>query len=315
MKKQKTKKWRDVKNALVMVVVMAAMMSTATYAWFTFTNSATVTGMQMAAGGASGLKVSLDNQTWHDAVDLREALDAEGNQKYGLTTISQATVDPSTGDNTLGTVGKFASTFYKPVYTGTGNEATVTGVQMLDAQNVDQYVAVYEYYIKAEAADQQVALQFAACPNQYDEEDFGVLDNGTLWKDGSFVCEMVDEVPNYAKYAIRIGIKVDEEMYIWEPNSDGDNAGTGAATDESTYSNGYKASVSSNGNGLIASVDGETTDPAVNTAVSPALFTVGTEGKLVTMYVWLEGTDPDCVNEIKAEKMAAQVQFTTVGTP
>ena len=43
----KKKKWKDIRSAVTMMCVMLAMISTATYAWFTMSESATVTGLQV----------------------------------------------------------------------------------------------------------------------------------------------------------------------------------------------------------------------------------------------------------------------------
>ena len=58
MKKNTKKKLKDIRSAIVMMCVMVAMMSTASYAWFTLTDSPTVTGMQMKATASGGLQVS-----------------------------------------------------------------------------------------------------------------------------------------------------------------------------------------------------------------------------------------------------------------
>ena len=60
-KQKKKKKWRDVRSALVMTLLMVAMMSTATYAWFSLTSNPVVNGLQMTAASSEGLKISKDN--------------------------------------------------------------------------------------------------------------------------------------------------------------------------------------------------------------------------------------------------------------
>jgi len=55
---KKKRDWKQIRNAFVMVCVAVAMLSTATYAWFTMTNQPSVTGMNMTASSVGGLSVS-----------------------------------------------------------------------------------------------------------------------------------------------------------------------------------------------------------------------------------------------------------------
>lgn len=268
----KTKKWRDVKNALVMVVVMAAMMSTATYAWFQLTDDATVTGMQMTAGGSSGIQVSVDGTNWASTVDLTANLpdDADPNQM-----IHQVTVKDGEGP-----------VFYKPIYT-TGE---VNGVEEILPGDVSTYVAQYDYYIRSVDGSVNVGLKTAT---------------GTAGTDGSFVRAVDTSDANSASAAVRVGIVVSDAlntMYIFEPNfEEVENTGSSAA---GTYSLTPTSTVVADKTGLISVGGADRT--------SDALFEATTQGKGVTMYVWLEGTDDDCVDEIQADQLVSQITFTTI---
>lgn len=276
----KKKKWRDVKNALVMVVVMAAMMSTATYAWFTLTSNATVTGMQMTAGGSSGLQVSTDGGTnWADTADLNATLEegADPNQMIHQVTVKDG--DP------------FVPTFYKPIYT----DSKVTAVEPI-ASGLSTYVATYNFKIRSVADSAQVGIKTAKNAND---------------TDGSFVRATDSNDSNSAARAVRIGLVIDNsnEMFIFEPNhEDALNGGKAAV---STYEETYNATV------IATDITGEITTARGNedANTSEALFTAVNGGTDVTMYVWLEGTDDDCVNEIQADQLMGQIQFTIINPP
>lgn len=292
----KKKKWRDVKNALVMVIVMAAMLSTATYAWFTLTNNATVTGMQMTAGGSSGLKVSKTGEdgTWKDAIDLTQT----GEDGEVVTQqINQVTVKEEAA-------GGFVPTFYSPVYTADAGNTAVTGVAEIAEADLTNYVAKYEYYLKTEAqADASVGLVIGAMPGA--TETTGLDSNEVPLIDGSFVKATEESDTDTAAYAVRIGLVVDGTMYIYEPNNDGTITGGSKATATGEAADTYTATVSSNRAGTVTVGGADST--------SDGLFTVtNTQGTKVTMYVWIEGTDNECVDQIKADDIEAQVQFTIV---
>lgn len=269
----KTKKWRDVKNALVMVVVMAAMMSTATYAWFQLTNDAAVTGMQMTAGGSSGIQVSLDNSNWSTTVDLTANL-PEGTDPNQM--IHQVTVKNGEGP-----------VFYKPFYAG----GKVTDVNVIDG-GLSTYVARYDYYIRSVDGSVNVGLKTAT---------------GTAGTDGSYVRKADADDQNSAEAAVRVGIVLSDApnvMHIFEPNFE-ENENTGSKA-ESEYALKPTSTVVADRTGVISTGKG-TTD-----YISTTLFQATTEGKAVTMYVWLEGTDDDCVDQIQADKLVGQLTFTTV---
>ncbi|MBQ8316567.1 MAG: hypothetical protein IJX95_12620, partial [Lachnospiraceae bacterium] len=46
---------------------------------------------------------------------------------------------------------------------------------------------------------------------------------------------------------------------------------------------------------------------------SQKLFEVGEEEVEIKMYIWLEGTDAQCVDQIKTDLIEAQIQFTSLG--
>lgn len=301
----KKKKWRDVKNALVMVVVMAAMMSTATYAWFTLTGKASVTGMQMTAGGSSGLKVSATGEdgTYVEGIDLKPVADANGVVPENPI-INQLTIEKTANQNAN---KSYPVQFYKPVYTG----EKVTGLDPITKEaDIQEYAAMYTYYLKTDTEPKaKVGLVIGAMPD-FDDET-GLNANNVPNIEGSFVRATKNDVDS-AVYAVRIGLVVTneegvKEMYVYEPNNDGSAAGAKAdAEGEAVYATRYDATVSSDTDGNITVGDAEN---------SAGLFTVTNTGTRVDMYVWLEGTDNDCTNNIKADEIEAQVQFELVATP
>lgn len=295
----KKKKWRDVKNALVMVVVMAAMMSTATYAWFTLTSNATVTGMQMTAGGSSGLKVSLTGTDgWKDAVSM-ETVDENGDVVTPM--INQVTIKAEDGN-----APTFVPTFYKPFYEDKGGKSTVTRVDAISKADLNTYVAKYTYYLRTESVESApVGITYGKLP---EADALGGLDaNGMPVIEGSYVRALETADTDTAAYAVRIGFVVDGKMYVWEPNSDKSIAGTAEGTDyayedEAVSGLTYTPNAKSKADGTDDAGDNE----------SDALFTATAAGTKVEMYVWLEGCDDDCVNQIKADDIEAQVQFTII---
>lgn len=294
------KKWRDIRSAVTMMCVMAAMLSSATFAWFTLTSSPTVTGMQMTAASTAGLKITKEttpeDSDWLDAVDISEKVDAD--IKLSPVSTKEATEDSGVGP----------AEFYTPVYAA-GNVVTGLSDVKLADDNLTGYVAKCTYWLKADG-DSDVSVGIITAPPSSQTGDMGVDDDDQAKILGSFVRNANDGGAKdmHAIRAVRVGFKVDgvDNMIIYEPNYETDESTGKAATNN--YTDGMQlAKVQSNlTDGKIVKGKG-TTD-----YISEALFTVGTTAKKIDMYIWLEGTDDDCVDEIKLDKLEAQIQFTVV---
>jgi len=285
----KRTKWKEIRSALVMVLVMVSMLSTATYAWFSLTTSPTVTGLQMTAATTSGLKISEDGieNSYVDAIDISTTQSIEGNKV--LTPVSLE-------DDTK-------AEFYEPVYAG--NEVTGLATNPLADDALSGYVAKYTYYLKSEEASTNVGILTVAPSAQ--TGTMGV-DNGQANIPGTFVRAKDPLDTNSAINAVRVGFLVDNTFVIYEPNNETeDNEGTKAVNSIASSNWPESTVISGTDNKITKGFKNATGDYSSDT-----LFQVTSSGTKVVMYIWIEGTDDDCVNEIKADEIEAQIQFTIV---
>ncbi len=303
MEKNKKKKFRDIRNAVVMMCVMVAMMSTASYAWFTLSASPTVTNMQMTAtttGG--GLKVANDEGTGEPAAF------------YGSINIKDTdtkVLKPVTPGSTTGKL-----TFKSPIYTGN----TVTGLADIPDSELEQYVAKYEFWVKSmadETSGGNVGVGII-CGAATQTADLEIADNDApVNVEGSLVREnaAVSTKEVKAPYAVRVGFVINTatngadptsgDITIWEPNSDVKATDAGLAPVAEGVPKAAAADLISNSDGTIV------TGGAGN--VSDVMFELPKGGAAkVTMFVWLEGSDNECGDKIQAGSLEAQIQFTEV---
>lgn len=267
MEKKKTKKkWREIRSAVTMMCVMAAMLSSATFAWFTLTNSPTVTGMQMTAAATGGLQVSdSENGTYGDSLNFADAI---------IHKLSPVT---ATG----------AATFAKPVYSGTEVNATEA---LTPADAVDKgYVLKYTCWLKATEGTVNVGLM------------------GGTGSTGTYVVRTNNQsASEQATGAMRVGFhtsNVTPDWKIYAPNATANFSGTMATNNVAVVDADIKQDAS---NGTFEISTG------VYSSTSNAMFEVSTTPVQVDIYFWIEGTDPQCVNEIQTDEMKAQIQFTTI---
>ena len=252
--------WKQVRNAFVMVCVAVAMLSTATYAWFTLTNQPSLTGMELTAGTTSGLQISLNDSDWNSTVAL------------------------PTGEKTLVPVSPTESAvFGKPVYAAN----KVTGVETLsDTDATSKYLAKYKFYLKA-VGDGTVNVCLLGGTGSDATGSF--VKRNTA---GSGILQAAD--------TIRIGFKTTSDWKIFEPNANANNNGSGKKAD--TDMPEIKGNMRENTDGTFIETSSKT---------SGTVFTItGGNSLEIDMYVWIEGTDKDCVDEIQTDKLIGQLQFT-----
>ncbi len=177
-------------------------------------------------------------------------------------------------------------TFEKPVYSGdtvasTTNLFTETNNEVTVLKN---YVATYTYYLKSTASGAQGVSLLGGT-------------NGTKLSCAN---------PTYGGGALRVAFKIDSNNWkIFEPNNDiDDKTGTKAP---SSLADNYAVTPDITQNSTTFQFNS-------GTNVSDELFTINandTTAHKVVMYVWIEGTDDQCVDEIKTKNLTGKIQFTT----
>ena len=312
MKKNTKKKFRDIRNAVVMMCVMIAMMSTASYAWFTMTSSPTVAGLQMTAATSGGaLKVSnVDENGDEDATGFQAAITI----KDSTVTKTLKPVTPNT------TAGEFQS----PVYTG--NE--VTSLSPVPAGDLEEkYVAKYTYLLKSDDTEDGSYVDIGIIVGDATANADTAMEVSAAYEpslDGSLVRRSQKnpkETEINPAYAVRVGFVVrsgdapaDEigKMYIWEPNYASEMT---AATERAESTNiDLTINASAEAKSLVQSKETGSIVTGGSGNVSDKLFSVKKGGIVkIDMYVWIQGSDPQCGDEIQAGNLEAQVQFTAVG--
>lgn len=317
MKKNTKKKFRDIRNAVVMMCVMVAMMSTASYAWFTMSDSPTVTGMKMTATTAGGgLEVANVTTPGGTAGTYYSSIKITDNAVKSLKPVTPDTAN----------VGHFL----KPLYQGN----TVKDVIAIDTnEEFTNYVAKYEFWLKSVGPeDVKVGI---ICGDSTVDTAMGLAndtDGGLANIDGSFVRKSISEAGTdgstvNSSYAVRVGLvprevtaggsvtdssslSVLDKMFIWEPNAEA-NAATNRAestTVDDAITETFAVRSQTSGK-IIDLTNGNVTD----NYTSDALFTLKGEAAVrIEMYIWLQGSDLQCGDEIQAGNLEAQIQFTPV---
>jgi len=318
----KKRKWKDIRSAVVMMCVMIAMLSTATFAWFTMSENAAVTGLQMTAKTSGGLLISEDGTTWFSAVDVSDENPSAGYKKEQKVLLPATLLesDKATTTNIAG-LGKIPA--FK--YPGYVNREVASFNAINTEELFNQYVASATYHLKNQGADAVNVGIVTKDPTGITAENVGLTAAGLTKTEGSFVVTVADGDSNTndasAIHAVRVAFLIDnEELVIWEPNYTDETIVTGSTyaleTPERSAESAIVPNVRSDwdaGNIMTNNAGSwQLPNPAVTT--SGALFDIpGNDGTVkVDMFVWFEGKDPQCVDQIIADEIVAQVEFTVV---
>lgn len=192
-----------------------------------------------------------------------------------------------------------AEKFYEPVYTGT----TVSDVkEVTDPVELNQsYVYEKTFYLKAGALKTKSGRRVNAREKYYD-----IMLLGPEQEDEYTGC-VIEQAPGAsteggatAANSIRIAFIVEgEEVSIYEPNSAQHNGGD-KATNGVNYGTYETMKQPSPGADFEEGEGGN----------SKTMFTIKEEEDvLVTMRIWIEGTDDDCTNSIQMDEIIGNIQF------
>lgn len=279
---------RSMRNMIMMVLVCVLMLSAATYAWFTLSNTAKVANLTMKVGEETSLMIAPD--------------------------ISKSTSDGKAG--TYGSVLEFGSDYkikyalqpatmtdagiQSPVYDETGTKVTSVAATtaeniMTDSSTSDAgkfYCYKTTFFLKtAGNADVKVKLKGSNLTNTYGEP---------ASKDGTYIVNKT--ASDMGARAIRIKLSAGDTSIIYEPLK-------GYTLPEGTY----EKATDESGVSVVTATNVQGTDGQFST--DTGRLTVKTTDTRVTMEVWLEGTDACCVNQIMADDILGQLAFEVVEDP
>lgn len=291
-KKQKNivKKAKKIRSMVMMSLLCVLMLSAATYAWFTLSNTAKVSNLTMTVGDVTGLQIAEDNGS----------APAEGAWKSSIEggTISGKLL-PATTTNGI--------KMLEPTYDDNGAvENTTEATKYLTSASVstdEGYWIEKTFYLRARGK--------AGDTTKIKLVDGTGIGNTGIWveanKDnynGTYVLSKNAGTSGILPgAAVRISFQKNDETTttVFEPNSNYTTAATEIATD----SRGDKS--------IINSTVQETMEGTCSFVSADNIFTLtNNTATKITMRIWIEGGDPQCGNEIAAQDVITQLKFVTV---
>lgn len=278
---------KKIKVAIISSCASVILLGTTAFAWFTLTNQARVSEIKMKAGTESGLLIGHTPET----VSKKpiEFTYMDDGVSYCIRPITS--ID-----------GK---KFYAPIY-GTAGKVTKVESTALDVNKVSNkseenegYMITYKFYLKAESNSRTEPVGIRLASAQADEEGVGTKVNQNK------------NAAAGAEAAIRMSFSANGTTTIYEPNADKKVASRAVQVKKDGWTSVKTIKQASSESGMFAqnlALPNEKVD--YTSTVSPELFKIPiNKATQVTLHIWLEGSDEDCVNEIAADQLISNFTF------
>lgn len=295
--------------ALVALVCSVIALTSVSYAWFTMGNQASVDEMELQVTTSDGLQMSAsgDVGTYKSQITLTD-LKSVKDESENLVYVFPTKVAPISTDGTVVDGNQ-------QMYLGTvNNDGTLTSVKTtanyicfdLYIQTSTVYTLKLDLgsYVKTAATDSTTDSEEAHLAARVSFVNLGCASTAA----GAQALDLTN---------------ADTAATIWEPNSLKRAAAVlnNAMADDSkkiTYY-GVKSEFEKQTIGTNAAVTGYTATPtnlitpeynqSLATTAQGDIFQLGAGYNRIRVYIWLEGQDVDCVNEIAAGKLQIKLNF------
>ena len=301
--------------SLILVIMLFSLLTVSSYTWFALSQTPRVSDLYMFVNSATGLELSLDpgaeDEDWVLQLDFRDIVDV---------TTDLRPITWSNQDNC----------FYAATYGYDGRQMDrwekLTDERNANKENIEGYYIKATFYARSGQAT-TISLSPAV------EVDEGLQGSGTYvigypdWDSENIVHYNGGQG---AECAVRFGFRitpVDDKGFstgkpprfvIYEPNSDKHIDGSTGYV--ATPSIDLTANLVPEADMILQTFSTWTeADPVQRNAVIRDLGEFTTETELysiepdeilkIDLYIWLEGQDKDCTNQIQKARILASIQF------
>lgn len=293
------KKAKKVRSMVMMTLLCVLMMSAATYAWFTLSNTAKASNLTMTVGDVTGLQVA-DYES--------DTAPTDESDKW-----KSATSEVKFNGKLLPANSTDGISIYEPHYTDDGSvdkiETAVTTKYLTNTSlaGAEGYYVEHSFWIRAQGPDggtTKVQLDKGVNLNS-GVYTFPENDTNANKPSGTYcISKAAGEDGILPSAAVRIGIinNKTSTATVFEPNSDFNTEAQKKATDTSGAS------------GPSSPITQSLTTGEISTGNNVVFTLDNNEPTKITLRIWLEGTDKQCGNEIAAQDIVTQLKFSTVTT-
>ena len=297
--------------AIAMVLASVIALSGVTYAWFTTGITAQVENLDVNVATANGIQVSLDAASWKTVLTAEDFTNAiENGTAYGNRKIQF----PANEINPVSSAGIVDASGYLEMFLGSLDNGKLTSSKETDTNSTAGNYVAFDLFIKSSTDAYDLTLKMG------DTSVTGInVETGAATTVGTEKAVRVAFIP--MGFATTAGAARDlkaiptTEEYtslngkaiIWEPNASTRATGVEANPGVLTYK-GFCAAFSDPMTEAEVISGGKAID--VTTTQDDIVFPLGAGINKIRVYIWLEGQDVDCVNEISNGDFRVNLFFT-----
>lgn len=285
--------------AIAMVLVSVIALTGVSYAWFTMSNEATVNELALDVKVAEGMQISVDGASWKSNLTNEDITSNLTGYQGNVNQIPATQVVPVSSPCTVDADGHLV------MFNGSIVDGKLVTEAVSDVKGTEGNYYAFDLFFNMSAAK---TLKLDA---------------------GSYVSASNGAQTNYAARVAFIylgaadtglaaqALKTSQGTMIWEPAATKHTASAVAANNAINNTKvDYKGvdaestdfDMVNGGAAVTTTAIGETAEGATNTATT--LFSFAKGINKVRVYIWLEGQDVDCLNDISGNKFNTFFKFT-----
>lgn len=282
---KKTMKKRAFISAIAMLIVSAIVLTSSTFAWFSMSKEAQVSSMNLNITTADGISISANTKKFGTTVTMDDIIPTADKAGTGLAADADHTNNiPELLAPSSSTLSVYASDGYLPAfYTGSVNEEGNRIVTTKVANDKEGKYVVFDLFVQVSENNKVVSLKGSEIKNTEDS----VL---KVMRMGIINCGY-EEYQNRAKVKTKTTNSYDN-ISLWVVD--------GNETANMTYMNQAGSFNKSPSGNYTSQGSGSTIARNIcKSADADGLSFTAMKGvNRIRIYLWVEGNDPDCSNDV-----------------
>lgn len=316
----KNQKNRTFVAAIAMLLLSAIVITTASFAWFTLGRSAMASNLDLkVTKQGEGIQISANATTFTDELTFE---DLNGTSSSGFQAVSEdynffpATIEPASSSFKLNALPAFftggvdkATNTLESLATTSGDGVTIYGKSGAETPADGKRAGFYVFDVFIDytgGAEAQIKIGSTNITVKNDESDGtqAIAEAANAMRIGFVDCGTV------TKGSTPAAATSGSEAVIFATNSDARNTApiTSTGISGTLAEDAYSVPQSAAGNISIATGY----DCAVDTGAEDSVITVENGVNRIRVYIWMEGQDANCTDELQSQLISANLVFTLV---
>ena len=322
---KKSKRKANLKLSLLILLLMAVLLMSSTYAWFTSNLQVTIGTLDVNVEAKNGLQISADGTNWKTILDVADLMPDTLDATYATNTNQIPTImEPvsSAGNVVDGKLNMFYGTVTSDETSG---KWELTATKETDTKGTDGKYIVFDIFLRV---DKESPLSLTTGSGVTDSKTSGKgLENATRV---AFINEGTKPVGTALGEIQAQNSGADGTTYIWEPNSNAhttaaianarDNYGVTISATGKVQHYGIKADIADGIELIDTHTDADptyftqvTTIQTETTMAATELLNLSAGITKLRVYMWVEGQDFDCDNSASGSNLSFDLQFSIPG--